>query len=107
MMGIDPVIIEKSDRLGGLQNFSPYQNQWIAGVMDTSGRDFAHSIQKHIQQKEIDVIFQANVSSVQQNAGGFTFIYAKSPALQGGDVERRRQRRQISIEEKIAVEYIA
>lgn len=71
MMGFDPVMIEASDHLGGLQSQSPYQNQWIVGLMDISGRDLAHNIQLHIQQKDIPVFFKANLTSVQQHANGF------------------------------------
>lgn len=94
MMGFSPIIIEPSDHLGGLQAQSPYQNQWIAGVMDVSGREFAHNIQKHIQQKEIPVMFGADVSSCMASTDGFTLdvggtqIQANYVVIASGSIHR-------------------
>jgi adhesin HecA-like repeat protein len=66
MLGLNPVIIEQSDHLGGLQALSPYQNHWIAGVMNTSGREFANNIQHHIEQQDIPVLFNTLVTDIQQ-----------------------------------------
>lgn len=71
MMGLNPIIIEATDHLGGLQSFSPYQNQWVAGLMNVSGRELAQRIHAHILSKEIDVIFHAEVSTCVQAAHGF------------------------------------
>lgn len=71
MMGLNPIIIEAADHLGGLQSFSPYQNQWVAGLMNVSGREFAQRIHAHILSKEIDVMFNAEVSTCVQAAHGF------------------------------------
>lgn len=71
MMGLNPIIIEASDHLGGLQALSPYQNQWIAGLMNVSGRELAQRIHTHILSKEIDVLFNVEVSTCVQAAHGF------------------------------------
>ena len=79
MMGMHPVIIESSNHLGGLQLLSPYQNQWIAGLMDVSGREFAARIQAHLQSKDVPVLFNSEVISCKQSAEGFTLITAAAP----------------------------
>ena len=95
MMGLHPIILERSDHLGGLQNLSPYQNQWIVGVMNTSGRELAHNIQKHMQQKEIPVIYDAIVAALKQSSDGFTldvagqYIHARFIVIAAGSVQHK------------------
>lgn len=71
MMGMQPIIIESSDHLGGLQSLSPYENQWIAGLIGVSGRDLAARIQSHILAKEIDVMLKTEVTTCTQASHGF------------------------------------
>jgi thioredoxin reductase (NADPH) len=39
LLGFSPTIIEERSRLGGLQNDSPYQNDWITPLVGLSGRE--------------------------------------------------------------------
>jgi thioredoxin reductase len=96
MMGMHPVIIESSDHLGGLQSLSPYQNQWIAGLMGVSGRELAQRIQSHLQAKDVPVLFNAEVTSCEQSAEGFTLIASGTPisarfvVIAAGSVQSRQ-----------------
>lgn len=76
MLGLQPLIIEQSDHLGGLQAENPYQNQWIVGVRDSTGRELAKNIQQHIQDKDISVIFNATVASFERHDNKFSLEVA-------------------------------
>lgn len=62
-LGLKPLIVEKSDRLGGLQNFSPYPNVWILGKNYTNGGAFAREVGKQISGEKIEVKFKGEISS--------------------------------------------
>ncbi len=62
MLGLDPVIVEKTNKLGGLQHFNPYQNNWLIGMRHTTGREFANNVQQHIEELEIIVLFNDTIA---------------------------------------------
>ena len=62
MLGCDPLILEQTNHLGGLQNQSPYKNNWVVGLINTTGRELAHHIQNHIKSLDIPVIFSAKIN---------------------------------------------
>lgn len=77
MLGHEVIIVEQTDKLGGLQVFSPYQNNWIVGVMNQTGRDVAHHIQQHIEHMEIPVIFNSTISDFKKLPHGFAVQVGK------------------------------
>jgi thioredoxin reductase len=46
-LGVDAVLLERSDALGGLQRRSPYENLWIPGVQGRTGQDVARAMADH------------------------------------------------------------
>ncbi len=48
MLGYNPVILEKSGSLGGLQNQNPYENHWIVCVPGQTGGRIAEAISENI-----------------------------------------------------------
>ncbi len=46
-LGVDAVLLERSDALGGLQRRSPYENLWIPGVQGKTGQDVAKAMADH------------------------------------------------------------
>jgi len=63
-LGLRPLIIEKRDRLGGLQNDSPYPNVWILGKNYLNGKAFAREVSKQIKNENITVSLGSEISSV-------------------------------------------
>jgi thioredoxin reductase len=63
-LGLRPVILEKQDRLGGLQNDSPYPNVWILGKNYPNGKAFAREVGKQIKIEKITVSLESEISSV-------------------------------------------
>jgi thioredoxin reductase len=94
MMGLHPVIIESTDHLGGLQSLSPYQNQWIAGLMNVSGRELAERIQQHLLSKDVPVIFDSEVTSCKEVGDGFmlmvgnTHLHTRFIVMATGSIQR-------------------
>jgi thioredoxin reductase (NADPH) len=52
-LGVNSLLLEKTDRLGGLQNESPYPNGWILGKNYSDGKAFARAVDQQIQQQKI------------------------------------------------------
>jgi thioredoxin reductase len=48
-LGHDVALVEREQRLGGLQATSPYPNTWIAGVMDRTGVEFARDLERQLR----------------------------------------------------------
>lgn len=65
LLGYDPILLETSDRLGGLQARSPYPNEWLVGLRQERGIDLAISMQRHIESLNIDVHFNTAISELE------------------------------------------
>jgi len=61
-LGLKPLIVERSECLGGLQNFSPYPNVWILGRNYSNGKAFAREVSKQITGEKIEVRFNTETS---------------------------------------------
>lgn len=71
MLGHNPLLIEKTHQLGGLQASSPYQNNWLVGLMNTTGRELAALMQSHLQSMNIDIWFNTALNNLQLLSDGF------------------------------------
>ncbi|MGA9659882.1 MAG: NAD(P)/FAD-dependent oxidoreductase [Asticcacaulis sp.] len=63
-LGVAAVLLEASDRLGGLQTLSPYENLWIPGVQGLTGQQVAASLAEHAETEAIDIRLNCLVLSV-------------------------------------------
>jgi thioredoxin reductase len=63
-LGVDPVLLEASGILGGLQTRSPYHNLWIPGVQGRTGQEVAASLARHAADLGVDLRIHAPVLSV-------------------------------------------
>ncbi|MGD1698426.1 NAD(P)-binding protein [Dapis sp. BLCC M229] len=48
-LGFSPIIIERKQRLGGLQQLSNFQNVWYLGLIEKTGYEIAEQFRQHIQ----------------------------------------------------------
>src|SRR5262249_50287554 len=80
MFGYQPYLLEKSAKLGGLQNQSPYINDWIATTHDHTGEEVAHSIHTNIMLHKIDCALESSVHNIQRldTANGFIVQFKDS-----------------------------
>ncbi|CAL4866152.1 Thioredoxin reductase [Asticcacaulis sp. MM231] len=54
-LGLAPAVLEASDRLGGLQMRSPYENLWIPGVQGRTGQEVAASLAAHAEALSVEL----------------------------------------------------
>ena len=78
-LGVDCVLLEASDSLGGLQLRSPYENLWIPGVQAKTGQQVAHDLERRARDVSVDIRPVCRVLSVtadgrkvETSNGGFT-----------------------------------
>lgn len=73
-LGVNAVLFEASDRLGGLQTLSPYENLWVPGLQGKTGQDMAADLARHAEDLKVDVRLNTPVSQVLPgySAGGVT-----------------------------------
>lgn len=64
MLGFKPYLVERRAALGGLQNESPYPNQWIAPVFGKTGVEVAAEMHRHIMSHGIDCLLGEAVVDV-------------------------------------------
>lgn len=71
-LGHFPIIIERSNKLGGLQNDNPYTDIWHAGRMNQKGRELARNMHRHIEKMEIPVLYNSVITHCVSAPEGFT-----------------------------------
>lgn len=59
--GLNPIIVEKLDALGGMQARSSASNTWLLGWQSCLGKDVAAQFGKHIAYERIQTFFNATV----------------------------------------------
>jgi len=63
-LGVDCVLLEAAEALGGLQRRSPYENLWLPGVQGKTGQQVAHDLERHARDIGVDVRTLCPVMSV-------------------------------------------
>lgn len=71
MLGYEAIIIEQADQLGGLQAMDPYQNNWLIGMMNITGKELAHRMQCHIEQMQIPFLLNTSLQDIETSRHGF------------------------------------
>ncbi len=71
LLGFNPCIIEQRDRLGGLQNDSPYPNPWIVASPKRSGVEIAGNIHHNIIAQDIRCFLNSTVVAIEKSAAGY------------------------------------
>ncbi len=72
MLGYEAIIIEQANQLGGLQATSPYQNNWLVGVMNVTGQELAHRMQSHLEQMQVPFLLNSTAQQINPLAHGFS-----------------------------------
>jgi thioredoxin reductase len=68
-LGVKALLLEASDRFGGLQTRSPYHNLWIPGIQGKTGQQVAASLARHAMDVGAELRIHSPALSV---AEGFT-----------------------------------
>lgn len=73
-----PALIEERSKLGGLQNDSPYPNQWIAVLPGQTGQQVAASIQENLSSHKIHCHLDSTVFKVISESNGYRVKFSTS-----------------------------
>ena len=90
-LGFYPIIIEKSEQLGGLQNINPFHNKWYLGLPGKTGVEFAHSLRQHVELELIPTLFDAQLKRI-TGGDGFRLLTTKHDITAQGLVIATGQR---------------
>jgi thioredoxin reductase len=63
-LGLSPIIIEKSEQLGGLQTTNPFHNKWYLGVPGQTGQELAQQFRRHIQVELIPTLLGSKLKRI-------------------------------------------
>ncbi len=63
-LALDPIVLEQEERLGGLQNLSPFVNTWYLGLEDQTGQDMAQRFRRHVESEEIRILTNSPVKRI-------------------------------------------
>lgn len=73
-LGFVPVIIEKSEHLGGLQRESNYQNTWYLGLLGKTGYEVAQKFHEHIETQNIPILLGSQLRRIVREGDNFKLI---------------------------------
>ncbi len=83
-LGFYPIIIEKKQQLGGLQQVSNFQNVWYLGLIEKTGYEIAEQFRQHIQIEEISTLLGSQLRSIVKDGDNFQiFTEAQEITAQG------------------------
>lgn len=80
-LGVEVLLIEAADRLGGLQRRSPYENLWIPGVTDRTGEQVAEALHTHIVTAGVSHLLQTRVGNIHPTAEGYEVTFGTTRVL--------------------------
>lgn len=76
--GLNPIIVERSDILGGLQALSPASNTWLLGWQATLGKDVGAQFAKHIGYERVQVLLRSHLSrATKMEDGNWSVVIAR------------------------------
>lgn len=69
--GLEPVVIERADHVGGIQRANFHPNLWMLGMPGETGIEITERLAKHYFDLPLVTRLQADIRSVQKVADGF------------------------------------
>lgn len=63
-------LIEKSEKAGGLQKFSPYENVWMPSIQGLKGCDVASNLHTQLIDRGVPMLTQAKVEKISKTQNG-------------------------------------
>ena len=54
-LGLNPVLLEASGKVGGMARTNPFEDHWIAVLPDVTGQDVARNIRRSLSEADVDV----------------------------------------------------
>ena len=70
-LGLNPVLLEASGKVGGLARTNQFEDHWIAVLPDVTGQDVARNIRRSLSEADVDVRADQRIETVRRTPGGF------------------------------------
>lgn len=70
-LGLEPLVVEAGDRLGGLQNLNFLANDWVLGQRDQTGPELAARFVAHAAERGITLLRERRLAAVEGRQGAF------------------------------------
>ncbi|WP_031231022.1 NAD(P)/FAD-dependent oxidoreductase [Asticcacaulis sp. YBE204] len=80
-LGVEVLLVEASDRLGGLQRRSPYENLWIPGVTGRTGEQVAEALHRHIVTAGVPHLLQTRIGTIRPSTEGYEVTFGTTRVL--------------------------
>lgn len=81
-LGFKPLLIDRQDACGGLQNYNPYTNTWIATSHGTWGKDVAQAMHRNMLEHEVPMRLRSNAVEAAVTQDGVTVTLDSAERLQ-------------------------
>ncbi|MVW79302.1 NAD(P)/FAD-dependent oxidoreductase [Bordetella sp. 02P26C-1] len=93
-LGLSPVLIEASDRLGGLGNDNPFVDDWIAVLPGVTGQEVAANIARSVEAARVPVRLARRAREAYRTEQGFEVVVdsPRARAAEAADMDRVRGR---------------
>jgi thioredoxin reductase len=69
--GLDPVVIERGDHVGGAQRSNFHPNLWLLGSPSESGQELTHRLVQHYRALQTTTLLATRVEGLERADGGF------------------------------------
>lgn len=80
-LGMAPIIVEKNDKLGGLQQLNHYPNTWYLGKPGKKGQDFIQDFVCHAEAETLPTLLNATPQSIKREGNDFRITVGRSEIL--------------------------
>ncbi len=74
--GLTPIVIERTDHVGGAQRTNFHPNLWMLGSPGESGEDMTRRMAEHYASLPISTLYRTEVARVEKHGPGFTLTLA-------------------------------
>ncbi len=73
-LGFTPILIEKSEKLGGLQQLSHFQNVWYLGVPGQTGYELAGQFRRHVEAEMLSTVLGSQLKDITKVGDDFRIV---------------------------------
>jgi thioredoxin reductase len=77
-LGASTLLIEASDRCGGLQRQNPYRSRWTPGVLGLTGQQMSDRFHEQLSESQVPLVTDTRVARVEREGLGFSLALAHS-----------------------------
>jgi thioredoxin reductase len=77
-LGFVPILIEKNEKLGGLQTLSHFQNVWYLGIPGKTGYELADQFHRHVEAEMLSTVLDSSIKEITKVGDDFRIVTDKT-----------------------------